>query len=128
MAQGNAELKRKAIATIDAGRREIHAEADWLRYELDVKRMATRFTSNHMAAVLSVFFGIGLVSPFLVLGRRDHKKSHRYEPAPPPPPPKEVKAPTTAAYLGGLAFKFLAPTLVKEGVRLYKTYSQYPRG
>jgi hypothetical protein len=129
MAQGNAELKRKAIATIEAGRREIHAEAGWLRHELDVKRMATRFTSNHIVAVLGVAFAAGLVVPMLILGKRDHKKSHRHDASPPPPPPpKEVKAPTTAAYLGGLAFKFLAPTLVKEGVRLFKTYSAYPRG
>ena len=127
MAKGNSELKKEAIATIEAGRRDIHAEADWLRHELDVKRMATRFTSNHIVTVLSVAFGVGLLAPFIVLGKRDSRKAHRHEP-PPPPAPKEVKAPTTPAYLAGLAFKFLSPMIVKEGARLFKMYAGNPRG
>ena len=127
MAKGNAELKRKAIAIIDAGRRDIHAEADWLRHEMDVKRIAARFTVNHIAAVLGVAFGIGLLAPFLILGKRDHKKAHRHEP-PRQPPPKEVKAPTAISYLVGQGLKFATPLLVKQGLDLLKAYARFPRG
>ncbi len=127
MAKGNAELKKTAIATIEAGRRDIHAEADWLRHEMDVKRIATRFTVNHIATVLGIAFGIGLLSPFVILGKRDHKKAHRHEP-PPKPPPDAVKAPTAISYLVGQGLKFATPLLVKQGLDLLKAYARFPRG
>jgi hypothetical protein len=122
MAEGNAELKEKALAALRAGRRELDAEAGWLRHELNVKRIASDFTSGHIHAVLMVAFGIGVAVPWLVLSGRDKKKKNIKVQLKKPADDTTVKA-ATGAYLGGVLIKMAAPLIMREGLRYLKTFS-----
>ena len=123
MAEGNAELKEKALAALRAGRRELDAEAGWLRHELNVKRIASDFTSGHIHAVLLVAFGVGVAVPWLVLNGRDKKEKKNIKvQLKKPADEKTVKA-AAGAYLGGVLIKMVTPLLMREGLRFLKTFS-----
>jgi len=121
MAEGNAELKQKALATLRAGRRELDAEAGWLRHELDVKRIASDFTAEHIHTMLVVALGVGVTLPWLVLGARDKEKTAP-TPRQIPADPKKVKA-DTPAYLAGLLLKMATPIVLKEGLGFIKRFT-----
>lgn len=137
MASGNAALKEQALAILQAGRREISAEAKWLRHELNPKHAAERITRDHTGAVLLTAFGIGLLVPLLLIPR---KKEHHDDPFHSPngsngthrksakkleKPEKPQKAKVGAgAYLAGLAMKAATPLLVKEGLRLWENFEK----
>jgi hypothetical protein len=128
MASGNAALKEQALAILQTGRREISAEARWLRHELNPKHAAARITRDHTGTVLLTAFGIGLLVPLLLIPK---KKSHHDE---------WMEALTSAqkkqlrkaekpkvgagAYLAGLITKAVTPILVKQGLRLWEDIQQ----
>jgi hypothetical protein len=126
MAEGNAELKEKALAALRAGRRELDAEAGWLRHELSVKRIASDFTSEHIHTVLLVAFGVGVAVPWLVLNGRDKKHQKKDIKVQVKKPADETAVKTaTGAYLGGVLIKMVTPLIMREGLRFLKSFSGY---
>ncbi|QIF00956.1 hypothetical protein [Roseimicrobium sp. ORNL1] len=128
MASGNAALKEQALAILQAGRREISAEAKWLRHELNPKHAAERITRDHTGTVLLTAFGIGLLVPLLLIPK---KKSHHEEliealSAAQKKQLKKTEKPKVGAgaYLAGLVTKAVTPVLVKQGLRLWENLQQ----
>jgi hypothetical protein len=126
MAQG--ELKHEALAAIQAGRRELGAEAEWIRRSMNPKTVARRMAREHTAVVLAGAFSVGVALSLLFL----HKWDHRDEPRPAKPrhdhtrSRKRAKADSDAvkiglgAYLGGLALKATMPLLMEGGLKVWR--------
>jgi hypothetical protein len=128
MASGNAALKEQALAILQAGRREISAEARWLRHELNPKHAAERITRDHTGTALLTAFGIGLLVPLLLIPK---KKSHHEDwmealSAAQKKQLKKAGKPKVGAgaYLAGLVTKAVTPVLVKQGLRLWDNLQQ----
>lgn len=128
MASGNAALKEQALATLQAGRREISAEAKWLRHELNPKHAAERITRDHTGTVLLAAFGVGLLVPLLLIPKR---KSHHDDlmEALTAARKKELKKAEkpkvgAGAYLAGLLAKAVTPVLMKQGLRLWDDFQK----
>jgi hypothetical protein len=129
MASGNAALKEQALAILQAGRREISAEAKWLRHELNPKHAAERITRDHTGTVLLAAFGVGLVVPLLLIPK---KKSHHHDEwmealsAAQKKQLKKAEKPRVgaAAYLAGLVTKAVTPILVKQGLHLWDHFQK----
>jgi hypothetical protein len=60
MAEGKTALKQQALATLQAGRREISAEAPWIRKGLSPKRVAKNLINYHTRSVLLVLAAVGV--------------------------------------------------------------------
>ncbi|RBP47634.1 hypothetical protein DES53_101431 [Roseimicrobium gellanilyticum] len=128
MASGNAALKEQALAILQAGRREISAEAKWLRHELNPKHAAERITRDHTGMVLLAAFGVGLLVPLLLIPK---KKSHYEElvhelTAAQKKQLKKAEKPKVGAgaYLAGLVMKAASPILMKQGMRLWDQFQK----
>jgi hypothetical protein len=128
--------KDDAAAMIQAGRRELAAEAQWLRHNMSPKRIASKVAHDHTGALIACGLGIGIVASLLILrghrnkGRRavaayreemeDHhqRKDHNGS---------EPKV-GIGAHLAGLAFKAAAPLFIKNALHFWQTWqATHPR-
>lgn len=123
MAEGNTALKEHALAVLQAGRREISAEARSIRHELNPKRAVVRLTRNHAPTVMISAFALGMAIPW-ILGREKSPDDEREDVTEGKKRKKAASAPKVGltGYLVGLAMKYAAPLLVKEGLRLWQSY------
>ncbi|MEZ0274302.1 MAG: hypothetical protein ACAH88_05310 [Roseimicrobium sp.] len=129
MASGNTALKEQALSILQAGRREISAEARWLRHELNPKHAAERIARDHTGTVLLTAFGIGLLVPLLLIKGKHSRAEAELEEISDRQRKnlKQAKKPPkvgAGAYLAGLAMKAATPLLMKEGLRLWQTFEK----
>src|SRR6186997_209485 len=68
--------KDEAAAMIQAGRRELAAEAQWLRHNMSPKRIASRVAHDHTGALIACGLGVGIVTALLIL--RSHRNKVRH--------------------------------------------------
>lgn len=124
-ARSTSELRAQALATLQAGRKEISAEAQWLRRELNPRHAAQRITREHTGGVLLAAFAVGLAVPWLLGGRsKKHRDDDSGEPARRDFTAKKSAAAKVGvgAYLTGLVFKAATPFLVKEGLKIAEQF------
>jgi hypothetical protein len=74
MVTGKTALKEQALATLQAGRREISAEVQWIRKGLNPKKAVRRLARDHALAVGLTVLAVGIAVPLLL--RRSFRK-HR---------------------------------------------------
>src|SRR5881394_4047948 len=67
--------KDDAAAMIQAGRRELAAEAQWLRHNMSPRRIASKVAHDHTGALIACGLGIGIVTSLLIL--RAHRNKER---------------------------------------------------
>lgn len=121
MAQG--ELKEDALAAIQAGRRELGAEAEWIRRSMNPKTVARRVARDHTVAVLAGAFSVGVALSMLILHKWDHRGEPRHDHT---RSRKRAKADSDAvkigigAYISGLALKATMPLLMESGLKLWR--------
>lgn len=117
MAEG--ELKAKALATIEAGRRELGAEAEWIRRTMSPRKVVERVAQEHSVALLACALVAGVAVPFIISWRkkghdavpRTRKSSHLHH-------GERPEAPGAAMYLAGLILKTAAPLLISGVLNL----------
>src|SRR5258708_881450 len=68
--------KDDAAAMIQAGRRELAAEAQWLRHNMSPKRIASKVAHDHTGALIACGLGIGIVASLLILRAHRNKDRH----------------------------------------------------
>lgn len=66
MAEGKTALKQQALATLQAGRREISAEAQWVRNGLNLKKAVKKFAQEHTCSALLGVAAIGVAVAVLM--------------------------------------------------------------
>jgi hypothetical protein len=128
--------KEDASAMIQAGRRELAAEAQWLRHNMSPKRIASKVARDHTGALIACGLGIGIVASLLILRAHrskerhpvtayrgemgDHLKSKSAR--------KSEPKVGIGAHLAGLAFKAATPLLIKNALHLFKSWqATHPR-
>lgn len=121
MAEGQSALKEQALATLQAGRREISAEMQWLKNGLNPKRAVEHLTRDHTTAMLLGALALGIAVPLLFKKKRAVKTSsepsrqwgadraHQVE-SPPPARPKVGMM----SHLLGVLMKTATPFLLHE--------------
>lgn len=123
MAEGTTELKEQALATLQAGRRELSAEARWIRRSINPQRLLKNVVNEHPVAVLSAAFSIGvalayrLSAPVFGVPKQIQPpriKSKDAEGA------EQVAKAGIALYLLSTAVKSAAPMLMKKGLRAWE--------
>lgn len=139
MATGKTALKEQALATLQAGRREISAEAQWIRNGLNPKRAVQKLARDHSLAVLLGAVAIGIAVPLLfmrkskdtakVTSRRaaedDDDEELYYQSIEPRPGKKAAVVKVqparrkvgVMAYLLGLGLKTAMPFLVQSALK-----------
>jgi hypothetical protein len=128
--------KEDATAMIQAGRRELAAEAQWLRRTMSPKRLASKVAHEHTGALIACGLGIGVVASLLILRAHQNKKRHpvaayreeiedrRTRQSHNGSEPKV----TLGAHLAGLAFKAVTPVLIKNALQfLHAWQASHPR-
>jgi hypothetical protein len=75
MAEGQSALKEQALATLQAGRREISAEVQWLKNGLNPKRAVEHLTRDHTMVMLLGALALGIAVPLLFKKKRPVKTS-----------------------------------------------------
>lgn len=123
MAEGTSELKEQALATLQAGRRELSAEARWIRRSINPQRLLKSVVNEHPVAVLSAAFSIGfalayrLSAPVFGVHKQIHApqiKSKNAEGA------EQVAKAGITLYLLSTAVKSAAPLLMKKGFQAWE--------
>lgn len=121
MAEGQSALKEQALATLQAGRREISAEVQWLKDGLNPKRAVEHLTRDHTTGMLLGALALGIAVPLLFKKKRAVKtssepsrhwgadKAHLAE-SPPPARPKVGMM----SHLLGVLMKTATPFLLHE--------------
>jgi hypothetical protein len=128
--------KDDATAMIQAGRRELAAEAQWLRHNMNPKRIASKVAHDHTGALIACGLGIGIVASLLILSAHRKKERHpvaayrdeiedrrksKYDKG------AEPKV-TLGAHLAGLAFKAATPLLIKNALHFFNAWqASHPR-
>lgn len=74
--KSNSEQIKQALRTLEQSRREISAEAQWLRWKLDPRLAAHRMVDNHTTGLLVTTFVTGLIGAWLLFRKR-RQPSHR---------------------------------------------------
>jgi hypothetical protein len=128
--------KDEAAAMIQAGRRELAAEAQWLRQNMSPKRIASKVARDHTGALIACGLGIGIVASLLILrthrskerhpvaAYRDEMEDRRNSKAPKKSEPKVG----IGAHLAGLVFKAATPLLIKNALHLFHAWQgTHPR-
>jgi hypothetical protein len=128
--------KDDAAAMIQAGRRELAAEAQWLRHNMSPRRIASKVAHDHTGALIAIGLGVGIVTSLLIL--RSHRNKARHPVAAyrdeiedrrkrRDPKGSEPKV-SLGAHLAGLAFKAAAPLFIKNAMHLWQTWqATHPR-
>ena len=70
MAEGNQELKKQAINTLESGRRELSVDIAELKHNMNPKVVARRAIKNHPVALIVTGVVTGLVIAGLIWRRR----------------------------------------------------------
>lgn len=121
--------KEEALAIIQAGRRELGAEALWLRRKMNPKRIATDFAQEHTTAMVVSVLVAGVAVSWLALRKWNHRHdaTPRHEKQPPHSNGDTAKqrAKVKVAvlpYLTGLLVKSATPWLIKNGLQLWQAW------
>ena len=138
MATGKTALKEQALATLQAGRREISAEAQWIRNGLNPKRAVQKLARDHTLALALGAVAIGIALP-LLLHRSSKARSARaledaeqlvYDELEKPVRTKARKASKPVkekvglgSYLMGLILKTATPFLIQEGLKIAEQFA-----
>src|SRR5688572_97087 len=126
MAEG--PLKEEALAAIQAGRRELVAEAEWLRREMNPKRIATKFAHEHTDALLVAALAAGVgVSWMLMRSVKGHAPGSNHRHNGTGKRNHVAKTPTKTQvgampYLTGLLLNAATPLLIKNGLQMWKQW------
>jgi hypothetical protein len=128
--------KDDAAAMIQAGRRELAAEAQWLRHNMSPKRIASKVAHDHTGALIAIGLGVGLVTSLLILRAHRNKQrhagdAHRHnhdDHGDRKDHNGSVPKASIGAHLAGLAFKAATPVLIKNALHLFKAWqATHPR-
>ena len=104
----------------------MRVEAEWLRHEMNPKRVVRRFAREHTAVLLITALAAGIAIPLVLLSRRQRHATEiknaveRHRPAS-KEADKTVKM-GVMAYLGGMLMKQATPLLIREGLRAWNRF------
>jgi hypothetical protein len=123
-------LKDEALASLQAGRRELGAEAEWIRRKLNPKLAVTKVAREHTVGMLACAFVLGLGLPWIVFrsktghgksdadaahGHRRHSLDHGTTKI-----KKQQLKVGSGAYLAGLALNIAVPMLIRTGLKAWR--------